>query len=77
MAVKNVELSNVTEGYSGNTAAGWTCSNCGKWVNFGETHVCGSAVNSYVFPCCACFNQINILIQRIDELLKKLEAKKE
>jgi len=54
--------------------SGCTCSACGKWVNFGENHVCDSITYTY-FPCCACMAQVNNLLRKIDELLAKLEAK--
>lgn len=60
---------------------GWACPQCGVWVPAGQYHhnceaTTTSAV-SYTFPCCACYAQLQQLIEKLDKLIELLSKGKD
>ena len=60
------------------SGSGYTCSLCGQWVPIGTWHECST---TGVYPptnfcvCCPQWQKLNELLTRLEELLKKMEAK--
>lgn len=64
---------------SSQVTGGCICENCGVWVPFGQFHACNNVpYNNFTHTTCndcALLSQLSTLIERIDALLAKLEAK--
>jgi hypothetical protein len=61
------------------TFSGWTCPQCGAWVPYGQTHICYSSCDptvTYNYPCCACFSQLQQLLEKLDKLINLMEKRK-
>lgn len=57
---------------------GYTCVSCGQWVPYGQEHHCyptGYPTVTYNYPCCACFYQIQQLLEKVSRLIELLEKK--
>jgi hypothetical protein len=59
--------------------SGWTCTQCGVWVPYGQSHTCGSnnAQPLLSVPCYACgLNaKIDMLLEKLAKLIDVLEIK--
>jgi len=63
---------------SSETNGGYVCGTCGDWVPYGQEHQCHVTVTpTYTYPCCACFNQLQQLIDKIDKLINLLQKNAE
>ena len=60
------------------TINGYVCPTCGLWVPNGQTHICyGQIFYSSTLPCPACYQQLNQLIEKINQLIELIKKQNE